>query len=210
MRFDNTYGLSEATGPGCIYHDIDEEWDIGSIGKVGFNWEARVVNDKGESVPQGEKGEIVLRGNGVMREYYKNPEKTAETVKDNWLYTGDIATVDSDGFFYIVDRKKDLVICGGENIFPVEVEEVIQRHPKVKDVGVIGTPDERLGEIVTAVIEAEPGVTLTEEEIKEFCEQNLPRYKRPRRLIFDKVPRNPTGKIEKPKLREKYAGKKAD
>jgi acyl-CoA synthetase (AMP-forming)/AMP-acid ligase II len=113
--------------------------------------------------------------------------------------------MDEEGFIYIVDRKKDLIICGGENIHPVEVEEVIRRNTKVYDVAVIGTPDQRLGEIVTAVIAAKTGEVLTEEEIKLFCEQNLPRYKRPRRIIFDDVPRSGTGKIEKPKLREKYS-----
>ena len=148
---------------------------------------------------------MLVRGNGVMKEYYKNPEKTAETLRDGWLYTGDMARQDEEGFIYIVDRKKDVVITGGENIFPVEVEETLRRHPKVYDAGVIGIPDERLGEVIAAVIDPKPGMTLTEEEINQFCEQNLPRYKRPRHIIFDKVPRNPTGKIEKPKLRQKYA-----
>jgi acyl-CoA synthetase (AMP-forming)/AMP-acid ligase II len=113
--------------------------------------------------------------------------------------------MDDEGFIYLVDRKKDLVISGGENIYPVEVEEIIQRHPKVRDVAVIGTPDERLGEVVTAIIEPKSSEVLTKEEINSFCEQNLPRYKRPRRIIFDQVPRSSTGKIEKPKLREKYS-----
>ena len=103
-------------------------------------------------MPQGDIGEIIIKGNGVMTEYYKNPEKTAETIKDGWLYTGDLAKMDEDGFYWIVDRKKDLIICGGENVYPFEVEEVIQAYPKVHDVGVIGLPDERLGEIVAAVI----------------------------------------------------------
>jgi len=141
-----------------------------------------------------------------MKGYYKNPAKTAETIRDGWLYTGDMARMDDEGFVYIVDRKKDVIITGGENIFPVEVENVIRRHPKVYDVGVIGFPDERLGEIAGAVIAPQDGVTLTEEEINVFCEQNLPRYKRPRCIIFDTVPRNPTGKIEKPKMRQKYSG----
>ncbi|MGD9039854.1 MAG: long-chain fatty acid--CoA ligase, partial [Desulfobacteraceae bacterium] len=109
---------------------------------------------------------------------------------------------------YLVDRKKDLVICGGENIYPVEVEEVIQRHPKVHDVAVIGTPDRRLGEIVAAIIQPVSGEDLTESEVEAFCEENLPRYKRPRRIIFGSVPRSPTGKIEKPKLREKHGQSK--
>jgi len=205
MRYDTNYGLSESTGPGCVHLGIENEHKVEAIGKAGFNWETRIVNDKGEDVVPGEVGELLVRGNGVMKEYYKNPEKTAETIRDGWLYTGDMAREDSEGFIYLVDRKKDVVITGGENIFPVEVEDVIHRHPKIYDVGVVGIPDERLGEIVAAVIDPKPGMILTEEEVNQFCEQNLPRYKRPRRIIFDKVPRNPTGKIEKPKLRQKYA-----
>jgi acyl-CoA synthetase (AMP-forming)/AMP-acid ligase II len=205
MQYDTNYGLSESTGPGCVHLGIENEHKVGAIGKAGFNWETRIVNDKGDDVAPGEIGELLVRGNGVMKEYYKNPGKTAETIKDGWLYTGDMAREDSEGFIYIVDRKKDVVITGGENIFPVEVEDVIHKHPKIYDAAVIGIPDERLGEIALAVIDPKPGETLTEEEVNQFCEQNLPRYKRPRRIIFDKVPRNPTGKIEKPKLRQKYA-----
>jgi acyl-CoA synthetase (AMP-forming)/AMP-acid ligase II len=206
MQYDTNYGLSESTGPGCVHLGIGNERKVGAIGKAGFNWETRIVNDKGEDVAPGEAGELLVRGNGVMKEYYKNPGKTAETIRDDWLYTGDMAKADGDGFIYLVDRKKDVIITGGENIYPVEVEEVLQSHPKIYDVGVIGIPEERLGEIAAAVIDPKPGETLTEEEINAFCEQNLPRYKRPRRIIFDKVPRNPTGKIEKPKMRQKYAG----
>jgi acyl-CoA synthetase (AMP-forming)/AMP-acid ligase II len=205
MQYDTNYGLSESTGPGCVHLGIENGHKVGAIGKAGFNWEARIVNDKGEDVTPGEIGELLVRGNGVMKEYYKNPEKTAETIKEGWLYTGDMAREDNEGFIYIVDRKKDVVITGGENIFPVEVEDVIHKHPKVYDAAVIGIPDERLGEVALAVIDPKPGEKLTEEEMNQFCERNLPRYKRPRRIIFDKVPRNPTGKIEKPKLREKYA-----
>jgi long-chain acyl-CoA synthetase len=204
MKFDNTYGLSESAGPGTIHLGIGNERKIGAIGKPGLLWDARIVNDKGEDVRQGEVGELIVKGAGVMKEYYKNPELTAEVIRDGWLYTRDLARMDEEGFIYLVDRKKDLVISGGENIYPVEVEEVIQRHPKVRDVAVIGTPDERLGEVVTAIIELKAGEVLTEGEMKSFCEQNLPRYKRPRRIIFDSVPRSSTGKIEKPKLREKY------
>ena len=113
--------------------------------------------------------------------------------------------MDEDGFIYLIDRKKDVVVSGGENIYPAEIENVLRNHPKVYDVAVIGIPDERLGELAAAVIAPEPGVALTEEEMTEFCEQNLPRYQRPRRIIFDRVPRNPTGKIEKPKLRDRCA-----
>ena len=147
----------------------------------------------------------MVKGNGVMREYYKNPEKTAEAIHDGWLFTGDMGQIRDDGFIYIVDRKKDLIISGGENIYPVEIEEILLRNHKIYDVALIGVPDERLGEVAFAIIDPKPGENLTLEEIEQYCELNLPRYKRPKHFTFDKVPRNPTGKIEKPKLREKYS-----
>lgn len=204
MKYSTDYGLSETSGPGPIYLGVDNEHKIGAIGKATIMWDARIVDDNGRDVNQGEVGELILKGNGVMREYYKNPELTNKSIRKGWLYTGDLAKMDDDGFIFLVDRKKDLVISGGENIFPVEVEEIIQKHPKVYDVAVIGTPDERLGEIVTAVIQVISCETLSEEEINDFCEKNLPRYKRPRSIIFDTVPRSATGKIEKPKLRKLY------
>lgn len=124
-----------------------------------------------------------------------------------WLYTGDMAKADEDGFIYLVDRKKDVIITGGENLYPVQIEDFLRANIKIKDVAVIGLPDERLGEIAAAIIELKPGVSATEEEINEFCAE-LPRYKRPRKIIFADVPRNPTGKIEKPKLREIYCGER--
>ena len=205
MQYDTNYGLSESTGPGCVHLGIENEHKVGAIGKAGYGWRVRIVNDAGKDVPKGENGELIVRGNGVMKEYYRNLQKTAEALKDGWLYTGDVARMDDDGFIYLTDRKKDIVITGGENIYPVELEDVLQSHPKIYDVAVIGVPEERLGEIAAAVIDPKPGETLTEEEVRAFCEQNLPRFKRPRRIIFDKVPRNPTGKIEKPKLRQKYS-----
>lgn len=208
MQYDTSYGLSEATGPGCIDLRIENNHKLEATGKAGFNWEARVVDEKGKEVGRGEVGELIVKGDGVMKNYYKNPQKTAEALRDGWLYTGDIAKMDDEDFVYIVDRKKDVIITGGENIFPVEVENVIMKHPQVHDVGVIGLPDERLGEIACAVITTRDGAALTKDDINKFCEQNLPRYKRPRRIIFDKVPRNPTGKIEKPKMRQKYSGTK--
>ncbi len=204
MQYDTDYGLSESTGPGCVHLGIENERKVGAIGKAGINWEARIVDDNGQDVTQGAIGELIVKGNGVMKGYYKNPEKTAETIKNGWLYTSDMARMDSESFIYLVDRKKDIIITGGENIYPVEIEEVLHSHPKVYDAAVIGLPDERLGEIAAAIIDPQPGKKLTEEEINRFCEQNLPRYRRPRRIILDKVPRNHTGKIEKPKLREKY------
>ena len=209
IQWDMNYGLTETTGPGCIHLTMGDTHKIGSIGKAGFNWEARIVNEKGEDVKREEVGEIIVRGNGVMKEYYKNPQKTAETIRNGWLYTGDMGRIDNDGYFWIVDRKKDVIISGGENVYPVEIEETLQCHPKVHDVGVIGLPDDRLGEIVVAVIKLKPDVhesVETEKELLQFCEKTLPKYKRPKHIIFGEVPRNPTGKIEKFKMREKYKG----
>ena len=205
MQYDTNYGLSESTGPGCVHLGIENEHKVGAIGKAGDGWQTRIVDDRGNDIPPGQNGELIVKGPGVMREYYKNPVKTTETLKDGWLYTGDIAREDEDGFIYLTDRKKDVVITGGENIYPVEVEDIIQGHPAVHDVAVIGIPDERLGEIAAAVIDPEPGATLNEDDIRSFCANLLPRYKQPRRIFFDKVPRNPTGKIEKPVLRKKYS-----
>jgi acyl-CoA synthetase (AMP-forming)/AMP-acid ligase II len=204
MQYDTNYGLSESTGPGCIHLGIENEHKVGAIGKAGYGWQVRIVDDKGNDVPRGVNGEIIVKGDGVMKEYYKNREKTAETLKDGWLYTGDVARMDEDGFIWITDRKKDVVITGGENIYPVEIEDILQSHPKVYDAAVIGIPDERLGEIAVAIIDPKPDSTLTEQEILDFCALHLSHFKRPRRIFFGKVPRNPTGKIEKPKLREKY------
>jgi acyl-CoA synthetase (AMP-forming)/AMP-acid ligase II len=163
------------------------------------------VDEGGNSVKMGDVGELVVRGDGVMREYYKNPEATAKALRNGWLYTGDMAKQDEDGFIFLVDRKKDLIICGGENVFPVEVEDFLHTHSSVKDVAAIGLPDERLGEVVAVVISVVPGKTFTEEEVLKYCEK-LPKYKRPKKVFFGDVPRNPTGKIEKPKLRKQYIG----
>jgi acyl-CoA synthetase (AMP-forming)/AMP-acid ligase II len=138
-----------------------------------------------------------------MKEYYRNSEATEAALNNGWLMTGDIARADEDGFIWLVDRKKDIIITGGENIFPVEVEDFLMNHPHIQDAAVIGVPDERLGEITAAVIKVKARYDLSEADILEYC-RGLARYKRPRRIFFDEVPRNPTGKIEKPKLRKKY------
>ncbi|HOJ10759.1 MAG TPA: class I adenylate-forming enzyme family protein [Clostridiales bacterium] len=203
--YDTNYGLSESTGPGCVHLGIENIHKVGAIGLPGFNWEIKIVDCEGNPVTNGTVGELIIRGPGVMKGYYKNPEATAKVLRNGWLYTGDMAKKDEDGFIYLVDRKKDVVISGGENIFPVEIENYLQAHEDIKDAAVIGMPDRRLGEIPVAVIETKPGRQLTESMVIEFC-RDLPKYKRPRKIIFDKVPRNPTGKIEKPKLREKWCG----
>lgn len=204
-QYDTNYGLSESIGPGCVHLGVGNIHKVGAIGKAGYQWQTRIVDEKGAPVEPGVVGELIVRGPGVMQCYYNNPEATAAILKDGWLYTGDMARVDEDGFIYLVDRKKDVIISGGENIYPVQIEDFLRAHDQIKDVAVIGIADQRLGEIAAAIIELKPGATCTMAEIEAFC-LDLPRYKRPRRIIFAEVPRNPTGKIEKPKLRERYSG----
>ncbi len=201
--YDTNYGLSESIGPGAVHLGIENIHKVGAIGIPGYGWQVRIVNTEDQDVQQGEVGELIVKGPGVMTCYYKNPEATAETLKDGWLYTGDMAEQDEDGFIYLVDRKKDVIISGGENIYPVQIENFLSKYEKIKDVAVIGLADARLGEITAAIIELKEGVSCTEEEIQEFCKE-LPRYKRPKKIIFAKVPRNATGKIEKPELRRIY------
>ena len=202
-QYDTNYGLSESIGPGCVHLGVENTHKVGAIGKPGYGWETRIVDERGLIVEKGEVGELIVRGNGVMQCYYKNPDATAEVLKDGWLFTGDMAREDEEGFIYLVDRKKDVVISGGENLYPVQIEDFLRSYDKIKDVAVIGLPDPRLGEIAVAIVEIKENESCTQEEIDEFC-QALPRYKRPRKIFFDKIPRNPTGKIEKPVLREKY------
>ncbi|MBR6114801.1 MAG: acyl--CoA ligase [Oscillospiraceae bacterium] len=203
-QYDTNYGLSESLGPGCVHLGVENIDKVGAIGVPGFGWQTRIIDENGDDVAPGVVGELAVKGPGVMTCYYKNPEATAEVLHGDWLYTGDMARQDEDGFIYLVDRKKDVIISGGENLYPVQIEDFIRLNDKVKDVAVIGLHDDRLGEIAAAIIELKPGRTCTVEEMDAFC-MDLPRYKRPRRIIFDSVPRNPTGKIEKPVLRERCA-----
>ena len=207
-RYDTDYGLTECTGPGRVHLGMENMHKVGAIGLPGCDWETKIVDADLNEVLSGVIGELAVKGPGVMREYYKNPEATKEVLMNGWLLTGDMARQDEEGFIWLVDRKKDVIITGGENIYPVEIEDYLQSHPKIHDVAVIGLPSTRLGEIVGAVVHVKAGQGLTEEEIIQFC-QGLPRYKRPRKVVFGPVPRNPTGKIEKPKLRKQYVGTEA-
>ena len=202
--YDTNYGLSESTGPGAVHLGVENIEHVGAIGVAGYGWETKIVGKDGVTpVKPGEVGELALKGPGVMKEYYKNPQATAEIKKEpGWLLTGDMAE-ERDGFIYLVDRAKDVIITGGENLYPVQIEDFLRANPAVKDVAVIGLPDARLGEIAAAIVSVKEGMTLTEREVNDFC-LALPRYKRPRKIIFADVPRNPTGKIEKPKLRKMY------
>lgn len=202
--YDTNYGLSESIGPGCVHLGMGNIHKVGAIGKAGFGWEVKIVNPDHSIVNAGEVGELAVKGPGVMKCYYHDEKATAEVLEDGWLFTGDMAQEDEDGFIYLVDRKKDVIISGGENIYPVQIEDFLRAHSAIKDVAVIGIPDVRLGEVTAAVIELKDGMNVSEEEINSFC-TSLPRYKRPRKIIFADIPRNPTGKIEKPKLRKIYS-----
>lgn len=205
-QYDTNYGLSESIGPGCVHLGVENIHKVGAIGKAGFGWEVKIVDEHRNKVSQGEVGELAVKGPGVMTCYYKDEKATAEVLKDGWLFTGDMAMEDEDGFIFLVDRKKDVIITGGENLYPVQIEDFLRKNGKIKDVAVIGIPDSRLGEIAAAIVELKPDETMTEQEFNDFC-LDLPRYKRPKKVIFADVPRNPTGKIEKPKLRELYGAK---
>lgn len=205
--YDTNYGLSESIGPGCVHLGVENIEKVGAIGKAGYGWQTRIVDANRNDVKRGEVGELAVKGDGVMVCYYHDEKATEQVLADGWLFTGDMAVEDEDGFIYLVDRKKDVIITGGENLYPVQIEDYLRACDRIRDVAVIGLPDERLGEIAAAVIELKPEFkdVTTEQDIIDFC-SNLPRYKRPRKIIFADVPRNPTGKIEKPKLREKYCG----
>ena len=203
-QYDTNYGLSESLGPGCVHLGVENIHKVGAIGKPGYMWECRIVDENRKDVAPGDVGELAVKGPGVMVCYYNNPEATKEVLDDErWLYTGDMAIQDEDGFIFLVDRKKDVIISGGENLYPVQIEDFLHTFEPINDVAVIGLPDKRLGEIATAIIQLKEGFTCTEQDVNDYCKK-LPRYKRPRKIIFAEVPRNPTGKIEKPKLREQY------
>ncbi len=203
-QYDTNYGLSESTGPGCVHLGVENIHKVGAIGKAGFGWEVKIVDDARGLVKKGEVGELAVKGPGVMKCYFNDEKATRETLYDGWLMTGDMAYEDEDGFLFLVDRKKDVIISGGENLYPVQIEDFLRKNENIKDAAVIGLPDDRLGEIAAAIIELKEGAECTEEDINEFC-LDLPRYKRPHKIIFADVPRNPTGKIEKPVLRERYS-----
>lgn len=202
-QYDTNYGLSESIGPGCVHLGTENIHKVGAIGIPGYQWEVKIIDENRVPVMQGQVGELAVKGPGVMKCYYNDSEATDAVLRDGWLFTGDMAMMDEDGFIYLVDRKKDVIISGGENIYPVQIEDFLRTNNKIKDAAVIGLPDKRLGEITAAIIELKSGCECSEQEIDSFCSP-MPRYKRPRKIIFDTIPRNPTGKIEKPRLREKY------
>ncbi len=206
VEVHEVYGLTESCGPGCLIAPDDAASHLGSTGKPFFHTELRVVGADGEDMAPGETGEIILRGRHIMKEYWNRPEATAETLRDGWLHTGDIGSMDEDGFVYIKDRLKDMLISGGENVYPAEIENVILAHPKVREVAVIGQPSAKWGESALAVVVAsEEG--LEADEVLVYCVGKLARFKLPQAVAFvDVIPRNPTGKVLKQQLRERFPG----
>jgi fatty-acyl-CoA synthase len=202
---DDLMGLTEAGPLTTFLPHRDALRKAGSVGRAHFSQMVRVVNDRGEDVRGEEVGEIVVKGPAVMKGYYKNPGATAKALKDGWLYTGDLAKVDEEGFQYLSVRRTDLIVSGGENVYPVEVERVLLQHPKVKDTAVIGVKDKEWGERVMAVVVPGEGKRPTEEEIVAFCQEKLAGYKRPRRVVFvDELPKNQLGKVLYKELRNRF------
>jgi len=202
--FSEGYGLSESTSLG-ISNPVLGLKKVGGIGVPFPDNDVRLVDiDKGvEDVPQGEPGEIIMKGPLIMKEYWNNPEETANQLRDGWLYTGDIATEDEEGYIFIVDRKKDMIIAGGFNIYPREIDEVLYQHPKVMDAVAVGIPHEYRGETIKAYIVLKPGETATEDEIMDFCKQKLAAYKTPKLVEFrDALPKSIIGKVLRKVLRE--------
>ena len=199
------YGLTECTGPAAV---IDGEHALSKAGSCGlpmFYIDIKLVDEDDNEVGPEELGELIMQSQNVMLGYWGKPEETAKAIRGSWLYTGDIAKKDEEGYLYIMDRKKDMIISGGENIYPAEIEDYILSHPKVADVGVIGYPDEQWGEAVRAVVVVMEGEELSEEELIDYCKGNIGKFKIPRSVVFaPELPRTPTGKILKRVLRDEY------
>ncbi|MFO7874968.1 MAG: class I adenylate-forming enzyme family protein [Desulfovermiculus sp.] len=207
VKMGNIYGITEGGGGGTLnLYDEDVLRKPGSIGKPTAFTECKIVDLEGQEVPLGNVGELLLRGPRNMKEYAWNPEKTAAIMeKDGWLHTEDLARMDEEGFIFFCDRQKDLIIRGGENIFPAEIEDCLSWHPKIQDLAVIGYPDDRLGEIIMAVIKLRPGEEMTKEDVIDFCQkEGLAKYKWPEKIVFNDVPRSAAGKLQKNVLRERY------
>ena len=201
------FGQTECSPVTCLLRGEDSLRKIGSVGTPILNVEVRVVDDAMVDVPQGEVGEIVYRSPMVMKEYWNKPEATAEAFAGGWFHSGDLVRQDEDGYFYVVDRKKDMIISGGENIYCAEVEDVLAAHPKVGEVALIGVPDTRYGEAPLAVIAPrDPDDPPTSEELAAWCREKLARYKNPREYsVVAALPRNPSGKVLKTALRQEHS-----
>ena len=195
------YGLTEVGPSVTSLHQDDAVRKMGSIGKINFYLKYKIVDDNGNEVKQGEVGELILKGPSVTPGYWRNPTATSESLKNGWFYTGDLVREDEDGFLYVVDRKKNMFISGGENVYPAEIEKFLYTHPLIQEVAVIGVPDEKWGEVGKAYIKLKEGASISPDELKKYCEGNLARYKIPKYFeIIEEIPKSETGKINKKAL----------
>ncbi|MBA1148188.1 long-chain fatty acid--CoA ligase [Ectothiorhodospiraceae bacterium WFHF3C12] len=206
LPFIEGFGMTETTASACVLGNADAVRKNGSVGKPLTHVQMRIVDEDDNDVAPGETGELVLRGPSIFKEYWNRPEATADDCRNGWFHSGDLARQDEEGFYYIVDRKKDMLISGGENVYPTEVEQVLYKHPKVQEVAVIGVPDERWGEVPMALVVPPQGETVTLEEIEDYCRDKLARFKTPKHLaVLEELPRTATGKVLKRELRQEYA-----
>ncbi|MCJ7687685.1 MAG: long-chain-fatty-acid--CoA ligase [Desulfobacteraceae bacterium] len=202
----DTYGMTESSGGITTLLPGDFSHKNACVGKEHLNLELRVVDENGSHVPVGHVGEVIFRGSNLMKGYYKDAVATETSIRDGWFYTGDLGRLDKEGFLYIVDRKKDMIITGGENVYPREVEEVLYTHPRIAEAAVIGVPDPRWGEAIKAVVALEAGVTVSEREIIAFCRKKIGGFKCPKSVEFvHELPKNPAGKILKKELRKRFS-----
>jgi O-succinylbenzoate-CoA ligase len=209
IRIFQAYGLTESCGPGTLLLHEDAEAKVGSCGRPQMHTEIKIVDSEGNTIPMGsnQAGELLVGGRHLMKEYWNNPEATAETLRDGWLHTGDICTWDSEGFVTICDRMKDMIISGGENIYPAELENILAACPDVQEAAVIGVPSKKWGETPLALVVPAAGTSPTPETLKAYCKENLAGYKVPQLYeLVDSLPRNPSGKLLKPELRERFPG----
>lgn len=209
MQIVQGYGLTESCGPGTLLLHVDAAAKVGSCGRPQMHTEAKIVDGEGNIIPMGSEqaGELLLAGKHLMKGYWNKPEATAETLVDGWLHTGDICTWDEDGFITICDRMKDMIISGGENVYPAELENVLAACPEVMEAAVIGMQSEKWGETPLAIVVPAPGTEPTAESLKAYCKENLAGYKVPQLYeLVESLPRNPSGKLLKPKLREQFPG----
>jgi fatty-acyl-CoA synthase len=203
LKFKQGFGMTEV-GVNCFCLEIpDAERKIGSIGFTNFAMEARIVDDDGNDLPPNTSGELILRTPCMCDGYWNNPEQTAQAIHDGWFYTGDIAKFDDEGYCYIVDRKKDMFISGGENVYPAEIEKLLGKHPKISEVAVVGVPDEKWGEVGAAAVLLKNGQSASEEEILSFCQGQIAKFKTPRSVLFlESLPRTVSQKVQKQELKK--------
>ncbi len=205
VTFNQGYGMTETATAITALRSEDALRKVGSCGKPVFHTDIRIVDIQGKDLPQGEMGEVLIKGPNVIREYWRRPKETAETIEDGWLHSGDMGYIDEEGYLFLVDRKKDMYISGGENVYPAEVEDVLMSFEKIADAGVIGVPDQKWGESGMAIVVKKPDADVTEQEVIEYCKGKLAKYKIPKKVTFvDALPRTATGKILKKELRAQF------